>query len=261
MQRRALLGSLLAAPALLPCRAAQAQAQAQTQAPAALTVFAAASLQDALKAQDAARRAAGGAPLRLSFASSSVLARQIGQGARADLFASADEPWMDYLQQRGLIRPETRAPVLGNTLVLVAPADQPAPVAPAGIAARLGAGGRLAVGDPAHVPAGRYAEQALAQLGLWDALRPRLARAENVRAALLLVERGEAPLGIVYGTDAAASDRVAVVGRFPAGSHPPITYPFALTREAAPGAGALLAFLKGPQAAPGWRRAGFSLPE
>ncbi|PHK94298.1 molybdate ABC transporter substrate-binding protein [Pseudoroseomonas rhizosphaerae] len=265
MRRRALLASLLlsplATPALLPLRPAQAQAQAHAQAPASVTVFAAASLQDAMRAQDAAWQARGGAPLRMSFASSSVLARQIEQGARADLFASADEAWMDHLQERGLVRPGTRASMLGNTLVLVAPADQPTPVEPAGIAARLGASGRLAVGDPAHVPAGRYAERALASLGLWDELRPRLARAENVRAALLLVERGEAPLGIVYGTDAAASGKVRVVGRFPPGSHPPISYPFALTRDAAPGAEALLAFLKGPEAAPAWRRAGFSLPE
>lgn len=262
MHRRALLASLLAGPLAAPALTLRpARAQAAAGAPAALTVFAAASLQDAMKQQDAAWQAQGGAPLRLSFASSSVLARQIEQGARADLFASADEAWMDYLQERGLIRAATRASTLGNTLVLVAPADQPAPVEPAGIAARLGAGGRLAVGDPAHVPAGRYAEQALTHLGLWNALRPRLARAENVRAALLLVERGEAPLGIVYGTDAAASRKVAVVGRFPAGSHPPISYPFALTKDAAPGAEALLAFLKGPEAAPAWRRAGFSLPE
>ena len=201
----------------------------------------------------------------LVFAASSTLARQIEQGAPADLFLSADEQWMDYAEQRGLILPETRRAVLGNALVLIAPADSragPVTLTPgAELAKLLGDDGRLAVGDPAHVPAGIYAAAALTSLGLWQALAPRLARAENVRAALLLVERGEAPLGIVYATDAAASRRVRVLGTFPADSHPPISYPFALTQRGAGNAAAhdLLAYLSGPQAAETWRRYGFTL--
>lgn len=257
MRRRILL---LAAPAL-----AIRTAAAQPAAP--LTVFAAASLQDALRALEPDWRAGGAAnpPMRLSFAASSALARQIEQGAPADLFLSADEPWMDYLAQRDLILPETRVSPLGNALVLVAPARSPLlPVtigAGTDLAALLGPQGRLATGDPAHVPVGLYAKAALEQLGQWAVVAPRLARAENVRAALLLVERGEAPLGIVYATDARASPGVKVLGRFPAGSHPPVTYPFAVLRRAAgrAEARALLAFLAGPEAAATWRRFGFTV--
>jgi molybdate transport system substrate-binding protein len=258
--RRALLAALLAAPAW---RAAQAQPGA-----APLTVFAAASLSEALR-ELAAQWAAQGHPApRLSLAASSALARQIEQGAGADLFLSADEPWMDHLQARGLIVESTRVSPIGNRLVLVAPAGPGQPVdlrRGTDLAALLGPGGRLAVGDPAHVPAGRYAQAALQWLGQWEALLPRLARAENVRAALLLVERGEAPLGIVYATDAAASRRVRVVGSFPPGSHEPITYPFAVTRHAQQSpqhsaqAHAFHAVLSGAAAHPVWQRHGFSL--
>jgi molybdate transport system substrate-binding protein len=255
-----LFASGLCAPLLAPAAAPLAQ-----DAPP-LTVFAAASLQDALRAVEPAWRAAspGNPPLRFSFAASSALARQIEQGAPADLFASADEPWMDHLQQRNLIAPETRVSPLANALVLVAPANGPArPVAlgrGTDLAALLGPDGRLATGDPAHVPVGRYAQAALEWMGQWPALSPRLARADNVRSALLLVERGEAPLGIVYATDARASRGVRVVGTFPAGSHPPVTYPFAVTRrgEADPRARALLAFLTGPATEEAWGRFGFS---
>lgn len=254
MRRRILLAGLAA---LGTARAAQAQE--------AVTVFAAASLTDALRAHAQDWAARGNPPPRLSFAASSALARQIEQGAPADLFLSADEPWMDYVQQRGLIAAATRVSPVGNALVLVAPAGAGAGrIALArgtDLAALLGPGGRLATGDPAHVPVGRYARAALEWMGQWPAIAPRLARADNVRAALLLVERGEAPLGIVYATDAAASRGVRVLGSFPAESHPPITYPFALTRlgEAKPAARSLLAFLTGPEAAPGWERFGFSL--
>jgi molybdate transport system substrate-binding protein len=239
----------------------------QAQAPAPLTVFAAASLQDALRALEPAWRAAAPdrPPIRFSFAASSALARQIEQGAPADLFMSADEPWMDYLAERNLIVPGTRISPLGNTLVLVAPANSPVTRLQLGrgtdIASLLGPGGRLATGDPAHVPVGRYAQQALEWMGAWQAVGPRLARADNVRSALLLVERGEAPLGIVYGTDAAASRAVRVVGTFPAGSHPPVSYPFALTRRAAGNERArdLLAHLIGPGAEPTWTRFGFAI--
>ncbi len=230
----------------------------------AVTVFAAASLTDALRDLGRQWAARGNPAPRLSFAASSALARQIEQGAPADLFLSADAAWADHLQERRLLVDATRQARLGNALVLIAPADAARPVALApgiDLAALLGPGGRMATGDPAHVPAGRYARAALTWLGQWDAIAPRLARADNVRAALLLVERGEARLGIVYATDALASQGVRVVGTFPAGSHAPITYPFAVTRRAGddPEAHALLAFLLGAEAAPTWRRLGFVL--
>ncbi len=250
MLRRTILAAALARPA-----AAQEP----------VTAFAAASLQDGLRALGAAWAARGNAPPRFSFAASSALARQVEQGAPADLFMSADEAWMDYLQARGLIVEGTRTAALGNALVLVAPAASAAQVAlgrGADLLALLGPGGRIAAGDPAHVPAGRYAQAALEWLGQWPALAPRLARADNVRAALLLVERGEAPLGIVYATDAAASRGVRVLAAFPAESHPPIAYPFALTRRAAGNAAArdFLAFALSPAAAATWQRLGFTLP-
>ena len=228
-----------------------------------VTVFAAASLTDALRALGQDWAARGNPAPRFSFAASSALARQIGQGAPADLFLSADEAWMDYLRDRNLIEDDTRQSPIGNALVLVAPAGLARQVALGrGVdLLALAAGGRIAVGDPAHVPAGRYAQAALDWLGQWQAVAPRLARAENVRAALLLVERGEAPLGIVYATDAAAARGVTVIGTFPAESHPPITYPFAVTRRAAANlqARALHAFLTGPEAAATWQRFGFTL--
>jgi molybdate transport system substrate-binding protein len=257
--RRRLLLACLAAPTLVAASGARAQER--------LTVFAAASLTDAMRALAQQWQAAGNPAPRLSFAASSALARQIEQGAPADLFLSADEPWMDYLQQRGLIVGATRVSPLANALVLVAPADAPrrdVALAPGlDLAALLGANGRLAVGDPAHVPAGRYARAALEWMGQWGALEPRLARAENVRAALLLVERGEAPFGIVYATDAAATRGVRVVATFPAGSHPPVSYPFAITRRAADNAQArdVLRFLTGTDAAPTWQRFGFHLTQ
>jgi molybdate transport system substrate-binding protein len=245
---------LLAAPALLLADGTRAQQP--------VTVFAAASLTDAMRAQAQGWASRGHPPPRLSLAASSALARQIEQGAGADLFLSADEPWMDYLQARDLIRPESRVSPIGNALVLVAPATParaPVPLARDTDLLALAGGGRIATGDPAHVPAGRYARAALEWMGQWQSVSPRLARADNVRAALLLVERGEAPLGIVYATDAAAAPGVAVLGRFPAESHPPITYPFALTRRAGTEAAALHAFLAGPEAAPVWQRFGFAL--
>ncbi|MDB5416455.1 MAG: molybdate transporter substrate-binding protein [Rubritepida sp.] len=256
MQRR-----LLIALALFGLAAAPAAPRAQEP----LTVFGAASLTDALRALGQEWQARGNPAPRLSFAASSALARQIEQGAPADLFMSADEPWMDYLQQRGLIVNATRSSPLGNALVLIAPTGGIQPLTlgrDTDLAALLGPQGRIATGDPAHVPVGRYAQEALTWMGQWDALAPRLARADNVRSALLLVERGEAPLGIVYATDAAASTGVRVVGTFPAGSHVPVTYPFALTRRAEGNAQAraLLAFLTGPDATATWQRFGFSLP-
>ena len=253
---------LLALPASLAPASLARIGLARAEAP--VTVFAAASLTDALRSLAAEWQGRGHPAPRLSFAASSALARQIEQGAPADLFMSADEPWADYLQQRSLLVEATRRSPIGNALVLVAPADAARPVTltrQTDLAALLGAGGRIATGDPAHVPVGRYAQAALSWMGQWEAIAPRLARADNVRSALLLVERGEAPYGIVYGTDAAIGTGVRVVGTFPAESHPPITYPFALTRRAEgnPEARALLGFLIGPEAAPTWQRFGFSL--
>ena len=249
----------------LALAAALALAAPAARAQDALTVFAAASLQDAMRDLGMQWQARGNPAPRLSFAASSALARQIEQGAPADLFLSADEPWMDYLQQRDLILAGSRVAPVGNTLVLVAPAASTAQASLArgsDLAPLLGPTGRIATGDPAHVPVGRYAQAALEWMGQWQVLAPRLARADNVRAALLLVERGEAPLGIVYATDAAASRSVRVVATFPADSHPPITYPFALTRRAggSPAARAFLAFVTGPEAAATWQRFGFILP-
>ena len=248
---------------LLACVLAFAPSLAQAQE---VTVMAASSLTDAMRELGQAWAAKGHPAPRFVFAASSVLARQIEQGAPAGIFASADEPWADYLEQRNLLVPGTRTSPLGNQLVLIAPARQPDDL-PGGIAltlganllARLGPDGRIATGDPASVPVGKYAEAALKSLGIWDALAPRLARADNVRSALLLVERGEAPLGIVYSTDAAASEGVRIVGTFPEGTHPPITYPFALVQGDQPEARALLAFLTGPEAAPVYRKLGFSI--
>jgi molybdate transport system substrate-binding protein len=238
---------------------------AQAHPPQTPLVFAASSLTDAMRALAEAWCARGNPAPRLSFAASSALARQMEQGAPADLFASADEPWMDYVQGRDLIVNATRSSPLANSLVLIAPADRALPPVTLGrntdLPALLGPDGRLATGDPASVPVGQYARAALTWMGRWDALSPRIARADNVRSALLLVERGEAPLGIVYATDAAASRGVKILATFPADSHPPVTYPFALTRRAAGNAQAraFLAFTTGPEAAGTWRRFGFSL--
>jgi molybdate transport system substrate-binding protein len=197
-----------------------------------VTVLAAASLTDALEAVGADYFAATGEAVRFSFASSSTLARQVEAGAPAAIFASANEEWMDHLAARDLIEADTRVAPIGNALVLVAPAGSPlADVrvnSALDLAVLLGPEGRLAVGDPAHVPAGQYAEAALRALGLWASVERHLAPAMDVRAALALVERGETPLGIVYATDARASAGVKIVGVFPPDSHPPVTYPFAI---------------------------------
>ena len=202
------------------------------QASEPVTVFAAASLTDAVGAIIAGYEKANGTRIRLSFASSSTLARQIEAGAPADIFISANERWMDHLEKTGSIIPGSRRGPIANALVLIAPAATAAEVVDItpnlDIAALLGDGGWLALGDPAHVPAGIYARQALIHLGQWQDLRDRLARSDNVRAALALVGRGEARLGIVYATDARITDRVRVIGTFPADTHTPITYPFAI---------------------------------
>lgn len=227
-----------------------------------VTVFAAASLQNAL--EDIARsiQQRTGRTLRFSFAASSALARQIEQGAPAAIFASADEQWMDYLAQRDLIVPATRQSLLGNRLVLVVPASSSATVELKpnfDLAGLLGANGRWVTGDPASVPVGRYAQQALTTLGVWPLAQARLVRAENVRVALAFVERGEAAAGVVYGTDAMVSQRVRVAGVFPADSHAPISYPFAIVaRHDSPAAREVLRLLASAEAREIWRKHGFA---
>jgi molybdate transport system substrate-binding protein len=234
-----------------------------TQALAAdVLVFGAASLKEALDEQ--ARRFAdsSGGKVTVSYAASSALARQIANGAPADLFISADLDWMDYLDERRLLRPGTRIELLRNALVLIAPAASRAkltigPGFP--LAAALG-NERLAMADPDSVPAGKYGRGALVHLGVWQSVEQRLARAENVRAALALVSRGEAPFGIVYATDAQADKGVRVVDTFPADSHPAIVYPAAIVAaSASPAARPLLDYLQSATARPVWERYGFRM--
>jgi molybdate transport system substrate-binding protein len=253
---RRLAAATAAAVAVLAAAPAPACAQP-------VTVFAAASLQTALDAIAAAWAARGG-EARMTYASTSALARQIESGAPADVFISADRDWMDHLEARDLIRPETRRDLLGNRLVLIASGRDASPVALGpglDLAGLLGPEGRLAVADTASVPAGRYARAALESLGAWEGVAARLAEAENVRAALAFVALGEAPFGIVYATDAGAEDAVSVVGVFPPDSHPPIVYPVALTVDAAPAAAEFLAFLVGPEARAAFEAEGFILPD
>lgn len=228
-----------------------------------LVVFAAASLKEALDEINAAwGRERGGKRAVISYAASSALARQIEQGAPADLFASADQDWMDYAQAKGLIRPDTRVTLLGNRLVLIAPKEAAVAVEPApgfDLAPALG-DGRLAMANVDAVPAGKYGKAALERLGAWEAVKSRVAQAENVRAALLLVARGEAPLGIVYRTDAAAEPRVKIVGTFPEGTHPPILYPVAVTTASThPDAPGFLAYLRSGTARAAFERQGFAV--
>jgi molybdate transport system substrate-binding protein len=228
--------------------------------PAAVMVFAAASLTDSLKAVADAYKAKTGVTVTLSFGASSTLARQIDQGAQADIFMSADTDWMDFLQKGGLVAEGSRKDLLGNRLVLItALGSKAAPsIAPHfDLAGALGEG-RLALADPASVPAGKYAKAALVSLGVWDSVASKVAPAENVRVALEYVARGEAPLGIVYATDAKASPSVKVVGIFPENSHAPVTYPVALTKSASPAARGFLAFLGGGSARAIFQRAGFT---
>jgi molybdate transport system substrate-binding protein len=227
-----------------------------------LIVFAAASLAEVM--QTLARRLAPRTEIRFSFAASSTLARQIEQGAPAQIFISADEAWMDYLGERGRIDVSTRRIVAGNRLVVVRPGDAASAAVGESTAAlraalRPGPRGadRIATGDPAHVPAGRYAQAALTRLGLWDEVAPRLARADNVRSALSFVERGEAAAGIVYATDATVARGLQVVARFPLASHPPIRYPAASVPGAPAAAREFLTAIASPHAQPIWAAAGF----
>lgn len=227
-----------------------------------LTVFAAASLKESLDEAAAAYQKQTGVPVRVSYAASSALARQIEQGAPADVFFSADLEWMDYLQQRDRLDVATRRALLGNRLVLVAPKASKARVdlkRPATFLAALG-DGRLAVGQTQTVPAGKYAKASLESLSLWNGVKARLAESESVRAALMLVARGETPLGIVYASDAKAEPAVRVVATFPEDSHPPIVYPVAAlrgTRSAQ--ATAFVQWLASPAADAIFQHRGFSV--
>lgn len=224
-----------------------------------VTVFAAASLKEALDENVKAYQIKVNDRIVVSYAASSALAKQIEAGAPADLFISADLDWMDYLEQRRLIRIDTRQNLLRNRLVLIAPADSKVSVniAPGFPLARLLGDGRLAMANPDAVPAGKYGKASLEALGVWRDVQARVASAENVRAALVLVSRGEAPLGIVYRTDAAADPKVRVVGLFPENTHPPIIYPVAVTAGGKPAAALFLRWLGEPEARAIFEKHGF----
>ena len=226
-----------------------------------LTVFAAASMKNALDEIDAAFVQKTGIKIVASYAASSALAKQIEQGAPADIFLSADTGWMDYAAARESIKQATRTNLLGNSLVLIAP-TQPkvdkVTIGPGFDLAGLAGDGKIATGDVNAVPVGKYAKAALVKLGAWQAAAPKFAMAESVRAALALVARGEAVLGIVYATDAKVEPSVKVIGTFPADSHPPIIYPVAATSAAKPAAADYLAFLQSSQAKAIFERYGFT---
>lgn len=227
-----------------------------------IMVFAAASLTNALQDIATQYQKEKTVDVVSSFASSSTLARQLEAGAPADLFISADQKWMDYAVAKDVIKNDTRETLLGNSLVVVAP--EASPQGDITINAKtnwtsLLKGGRLAVGDPDHVPAGIYAKQALQKLAAWETLSPKLAPAEDVRGALILVERNEVPLGIVYGSDAVASKGVKVVGTFPEDSHQKVEYPIAMVKgHDNPTVTAFYRYLKGPEAAAIFQRYGFT---
>lgn len=228
-----------------------------------VVVFAAASLKNALDAITKDWTKESGVEVKVSYAASSALAKQIEQAPPADLFISADVPWMDYVADKKAIAPDSRVDLLGNSLVLVAgPAWKGGDVdlkSGVDLAGLLG-DGRLAMGEPASVPAGKYGKAALEKLGAWDAVSSKVAGAENVRAALALVSRGEAPLGVVYKTDAASDPSVKIVGTFPADSHPPIVYPAAkLASSKNPNADAFLKRLASTPARKSFEAAGFTV--
>lgn len=245
---RALATSLLLALAPLPALAAD------------VTVFGAASLADALKEIAADYQKQSGKQVAVSLAASSVLARQIEASGGADVFISADLDWMDYLDNKNLIQHDTRENLLGNKLVLVAGKDVDTNIAVAPHFDLLGAlkGGRLAMADPDSVPAGKYGRTALISLGAWNGVVNHVVNAENVRVALAYVARGEAPLGIVYETDAKADSNVKIVGVFPESSHQPILYPAALVKDAKPEARTFLAYLASPAARAVFEKDGFT---
>jgi molybdate transport system substrate-binding protein len=252
-----------ASTALVPIILAALVAAMPTRSGAAnVTVFAAASLKEAMDEQAREFESRTGDKVSVSYAASNALAKQIEAGAPADVFISADLDWMDYLDQRRLLAPNTRVALLHNTLVLIAPVSSNVDLeigAGFGLAAALGVE-RLAMANPDSVPAGKYARSALEFLGVWASVEKRVARTENVRAALTLVSRQEVPLGIVYSTDASAEKGVRVVDTFPGGSHPPILYPAAVVAASrSPAAKPLLEYLRSAAASPVWEKHGFSV--
>ena len=253
-ERRRVLAAFAAAivvPGLPPAAVAQEKS---------ITVFAAASLKNALDEVDGLFTKQSGIKVIASYAASSSLMKQIEQGAPADVFLSADVDWMDYGIKHNLIKSDTREDLLGNRLVLIAPKDSKigsVTMAPGFDLAALAGSGRIATGDVRAVPAGLYAKAALEKLGIWSSVESKIAMAENVRAALVLVARGEAPLGIVYETDAKIDPSVKIIGVFPEDSHPPIIYPVAMTNDAKPDAAQYLAFLTTPSAKAVFERYGF----
>jgi len=247
--------SLLAVVALA-LAAAPAGAQQKT-----ITVFAAASMKNALDDINAAFLKASGVKVTASYAASSALAKQIEQGAPADVFASADLDWMDYSSQKKTIKDDTRVNLLGNRLVLIAPKDSSidkVAIGPGFDLAKLISDGRITTGEVTSVPVGKYAKGALEKLGIWASVEKKFAMADNVRAALALVARGEAVLGIVYETDAKIEPGVKIVGTFPAESYPPIVYPVAATMVAKPEAAAYLSFLRSAIAKTAFEQYGFT---
>nr|CAD6417375.1 molybdate ABC transporter substrate-binding protein [Rhizobium sp. Q54] len=246
--------------AALACAVLAAGASA-TAAQEAVTVFAAASMKNALDAASDAWTKESGVAVSVSYAASSALAKQIEAGAPADLFISADLAWMDYLDERALIDGESRVDLFGNRIVLIGgQGAEPVEIKPGFDLAGLLGGGKLAMAAPGSVPAGKYGKAALERLGIWPSVEASVAGVENVRAALLFVSRGEAPYGIVYRTDAAADPGVAVVATFPEETHPPIVYPVALLAGTGnPQAAEYLEFLKSDEAKPFFEAEGFEL--
>jgi molybdate transport system substrate-binding protein len=253
--RRRALVAVTAGLLLAPLASAWAQSKD-------VVVLAAASLKNALDEASAAWSKETGKAARISYAASPALAKQIEAGIPADLFISADIPWVDYVAERKLIKRTSRFDFLGNDIVLIAGKDSKIDLEIARdfpLRAALG-GGRLAMANIDAVPAGKYGKASLEQLGVWASVADRVAQAENVRMALVLVSRGEAPLGIVYRTDAAADSNVRIVGAFPTGSHPPIVYPAALLATSTnPDAEAFVAYLKSPAARPFFEKQGFTV--
>jgi len=248
----------LAAAAVVALSTLPPQARAQDD----IVVFAAASLKDALDAINAEWQKETDKKATISYAASSVLAKQIEEGAPAQIFISADLDWMDYVEQRKLVTPESRVNLLGNRIVLIARKDkaEPVEIREGFDLAKLIGGGYLALANVDSVPAGKYAKTALEKLNVWSSVADKLAQSADVRAALLRVSRGQAPLGIVYQTDAASDQNVRVIGIFPDNTHPPIIYPMALTAKASnPDAAAFHAYLRGAKAAAEFEALGFTV--
>src|SRR5262245_37322744 len=259
--RRSWLAGLLglATAATIAVGPPQPAAQAQT---GDVVVFAAASLKNALDAINTQWQNETGKKASISYGASSALAKQIEQAAPAQMFISADLDWMDYVAQKNLIKPETRSNLLGNRIVLIAHKDkaQPIDIKPGFDLAKVLGDARLSMANVDSVPAGKYGKAALEKLGVWSSVSSKIAQAENVRAALLLVSRGEAPLGIVYQTDAAADPNVKIIGTFPEDTHPPIIYPIALTANANhPDAASFLDYIKSAKAKPLFEAQGFTV--